>query len=516
MVVICRPGEFGGHMVGKVISAAVSGVTARLVEVEADIAAGIPSFELTGNLGGTAKESRERVRTALRNSKIRLNPGKITVNLAPANIRKEGPHFDLAIAAAVLCACGLVPQSAVEGILFAGELRLDGGINEVNAALPMIIAAAESGLKRCVVPECNAGEGALIDGVEVIGAASLEDCVAYLRGEKKLTPAPKCSFTVAPQSAVKDFGDIRGQRSLKRAVTVAAAGMHNLLMVGPPGSGKTMTAERIPDILPPLCREQKMEVWRIYSVAGLLGGDRILMGRRPFRSPRHTVTAQTMAGGGRNPMPGEMSLAQHGVLFLDELNLFDPRAVETLREPLESGTVRINRVGGTVEYPADFMLAAAVNPCRCGYYPDRRKCRCTQTDIKRHFGRISRPIMDRIDICVQAPTVSFDEVGGGKDGYDSAYMKKIVGKAFEIQQKRFKGQKLMFNSAMTAAMTAEYCVMEPQAQRLMKKAYETYGLSARSYYKILKVARTVADIDGNEYISAENISEAISYKTMGE
>lgn len=348
-------------MVGKVISAAVSGVTARLVEVEADMAAGIPSFELTGNLGGTAKEARERVRTALRNSKIRLNPGKITVNLAPANIRKEGPHFDLAIAAAILCACGLVPQSAADGVLFVGELRLDGGINEVNAALPMIISAAEAGLRRCVVPKGNAGEGGLIDGIEVVGAASLEECVAYLRGEKELLPVPKRRFAGATRSGGKDFGDIRGQRSLKRAVTVAAAGMHNLLMVGPPGSGKTMTAERIPTILPPLCREQQMEVWRIYSVAGLLGGNGILTGKRPFRSPHHTVTAQTMAGGGRNPMPGEMSLAQHGVLFLDELNLFDTRAVETLREPLESGTVRINRVGGTVEYPADFMLAAAIN-----------------------------------------------------------------------------------------------------------------------------------------------------------
>lgn len=503
-------------MVGKVISAAVSGVTARLVEVEADMAAGIPSFELTGNLGGTAKEARERVRTALRNSKIRLNPGKITVNLAPANIRKEGPHFDLAIAAAILCACGLVPQSAADGVLFVGELRLDGGINEVNAALPMIISAAEAGLRRCVVPKGNAGEGGLIDGIEVVGVASLEECVAYLRGEKELLPVPKRRFAGATWSGGKDFGDIRGQRSLKRAVTVAAAGMHNLLMVGPPGSGKTMTAERIPTILPPLCREQQMEVWRIYSVAGLLGGNGILTGKRPFRSPHHTVTAQTMAGGGRNPMPGEMSLAQHGVLFLDELNLFDTRAVETLREPLESGTVRINRVGGTVEYPADFMLAAAINPCRCGYYPDRRKCRCTPSDIKRHFGHISRPIMDRIDICVQAPTVSYEDIGGGGDEHDSAYMRKIVEKAFEIQRKRFKGQKITFNSSMSAALTAEYCVMEPKAESLMKKAYEAYGLSARSYYKILRVARTVADIDENEYISAENISEAISYKTLGE
>lgn len=503
-------------MVGKVISAAVSGVTAALVEVEADIAAGIPSFELTGNLGGTAKEARERVRTALRNSKIRLNPGRITVNLAPANIRKEGPHFDLAIAAALLCACGLVPREAAEGVLFAGELRLDGGINDVNAVLPMIIAAEEAGLRRCVVPKGNIREGGFIDGIEVVGVSSLEECAAYLKGEKILPSAGKLRFESVQESGGKDFGDIRGQRSLKRAVTVAAAGMHNLLMIGPPGSGKTMTAERLPSILPPLCYEQQKEIWRIYSVAGLLDGESPQTGKRPFRSPHHTVTAQTMAGGGRNPMPGEMSLAQHGILFLDELNLFDTRTLETLREPLENGIVRINRVGGAVEYPADFMLVAAMNPCRCGYYPDRRKCRCTSFDIKRHFGRVSRPIMDRIDICVQAPAVAYEDIGGGGDMYDSAYMRKSVERAFKAQQKRFIGCGFCFNSSIPAALASEYCRMEPEAEALMKKAYEGYGMSARGYYKILKTARTIADIEGNELIKAENISEAIGYKTMGE
>lgn len=514
--VICRPGELGGHMVGKVISAAVSGVTARLVEVEADVAAGIPSFELTGNLGGTAKEARERVRTALRNSKIRLNPGRITVNLAPANIRKEGPHFDLAIAAALLCACGLVPQEATRGVLFAGELRLDGGVNEVNAVLPMIISAAEAGMRRCIVPKGNMREGGFIDGIEVVGVSSLEECVSYLKGEKGLPPAGKFRFESVQESGGIDFGDIKGQRSLKRAVTVAAAGMHNLLMIGPPGSGKTMTAERLPTILPPLDYEQRTEIWRIYSVAGLLDGEALRMGKRPFRSPHHTVTAQTMAGGGRNPMPGEMSLAQHGILFLDEINLFDSRTVETLREPLENGRVRINRVGGAVEYPADFMLVAAMNPCRCGYYPDRRKCRCTPSDIKRHFGHISRPIMDRIDICVQAPTVAYEDIGGGGDMYDSAHMRKDVERAFKAQQKRFENCGFDFNSEIPAALTAEYCRLEPQAEILMKKAYEGYGMSARGYYKILRTARTIADIEGNELIKTENISEAIGYKAVAE
>ncbi|MCM1307651.1 MAG: YifB family Mg chelatase-like AAA ATPase [Butyrivibrio sp.] len=508
-------------MVGKVISAAVSGVTARLVEVEADIASGIPSFELTGNLGGTAKEARERVRTALRNSEIRLKPGKITVNLAPANIRKEGPHFDLAIAAALLCACNLVPREAVGGVLFAGELRLDGGVNEVNAVLPMIISAAEAGLRRCIVPRGNLNEGGFAEGIEVVGVGSLSECAAYLKGERRLPSADGLCLgmgqkKVGGEATDKDFGDIRGQRALKRAVTVAAAGMHNLLMIGPPGSGKTMTAERLPTILPPPSYEQRMEIWRIYSVAGMLDGESLRAGKRPFRSPRHTVTAQTMAGGGRNPMPGEMSLAQHGILFLDELNLFDRRAVETLREPLESGRVRINRVGGAVEYPADFMLVAAINPCLCGYYPDRRKCRCTPMDIKRHFGHISKPIMDRIDICVQAPPVAYEDIGGGGDAYDSAYMKKEVERAFEAQKKRFKDCGFESNSAIPAARTAEHCRMEADAEALLKKAYETCGMSARSYYKILRVARTVADIEGSELIRAEHISEAVGYKSVGE
>lgn len=503
-------------MVGKVISAAVSGVTARLVEVEADLAPGIPSFDLTGNLGGTAKEARERVRTALRNSKIRLNPSKITINLAPANIRKEGPHFDLAIAAAVLCAGGLVPQSAAEGVLFAGELRLDGGVNAVNAVLPMVISAAEAGLRRCVVPMGNLDEGGFVEGVEVVGVRSLAECAAYLKGELRLAPAQARRYERARSLYDVDFGDIRGQQSLKRAVTVAAAGMHNLLMVGPPGSGKTMSAERIPTILPPLTQEEQTEIQKIYSVAGLLGNSEPFAGRRPFRAPHHTVTAPAMAGGGKNPTPGEVSLAQHGILFLDELNLFNAQAAETLREPLESGRIRIGRVDGTVEYPADFMLVAAINPCRCGYYPDRSKCRCTPSEIRRHFGHISRPIMDRIDICVQAPAIAYEELQGGvRDGYDSRSMRELVERAFERQKKRYEGCGFTLNSDIPAAAASEYCVMEPKAKNLLKKIYDAYGLSARSYYKILRVARTIADLDGNERIRPENISEAVGYKTIG-
>ncbi len=506
-------------MVGKVISAAVSGVTAQLVEVEADIAPGLPSFELTGNLGGTAREARERVRTALRNSRIRMNPGRITVSLAPARLRKEGSHFDLAIAVALVCAGGFIAQEKTENILLAGELGLDGRVNRINAAMPMMIKGAEAGLRCCIVPDENAAEGEYISGIKVVGVRSLEECIEYLRGVRELLPVETRLYTAGEREAYgADYGDIRGQESLKRAVTVAAAGMHNLLMVGPPGSGKTMTAERIPTILPPLTYEQQLEVWRVYSVAGLLDGNSLFMGRRPFRAPHHTVTAAAMAGGGRNPVPGEMSLAQHGVLFLDELNLFNAQAVETLRQPLESGRIRIDRVGASVEYPADFMLAAAMNPCRCGYYPDRRKCRCTPTDIKQHFGHISRPIMDRIDICVQAPGIRYEDIGGGdKRGgtrMDSAYMRKKVERAFERQRERFKGCGFGFNSAIPSGMAAKYCVLEPEAARLAKRAFEGCGLSARSYYKILRVARTAADIDGNELISPENISEAIGYKAF--
>lgn len=501
-------------MVGKAFSAAISGVEAQLVEVEADIAAGIPSFDLTGNLGGTAKEARERVRTALRNSKIHLNPSRITVNMAPANVRKDGPHFDLAIAVAVLCAGGVVLQSAVKDTLIAGELGLDGDVNAVNATLPMIICAQEAGLRRCIVPESNATEGEFIAGIDVIGVKSLAECVEYLRGDRELLPVRVKNYETSSDTYDIDFGDIRGQRSLKRAVTVAAAGMHNLLMVGPPGSGKTMTAERIPTILPPLTYKQQMEVWRIYSVAGLWDST-ATMGKRPFRAPHHTVTPSAMAGGGRSPMPGEMSLSQHGVLFLDELNLFGSQTVEVLRQPLENGYIRIDRVGKSIEYPADFMLVAAINPCRCGYYPDRRRCNCTPADIKQHFGHISRPIMDRIDICIQAPAIRYEDIeGGGHDKYDSSHMREMVGSAYERQKDRYAGCEFVFNSEIPAKEVNKYCTMESEAVQLMKKIYDSHGLSARSYYKILKVARTIADIDGNELITAANISEAVGYKTM--
>lgn len=503
-------------MVGKVHSAAVLGISAEIIEVEADVCGGFPSFEMTGNLGKSAKEAKNRVYTAIKNSKIKIGPSKITVNMSPANIRKEGPHFDLAVAIAVLCAGGVIENRELNDILFIGELGLEGQINPVKAVFPMLLKAVDKGYRICIIPKQNENEARYVRGILVIGITSLSECVAYLRGIKEIQPVSVQDDISGMISDIdNDFDEIKGQKALKRAAAVAAASMHNILMIGPPGGGKTMTASRIISLMPPPTGEQCIEITKVYSVAGLLNNGEGLITKRPFRAPHHTITAAAMAGGGAYPVPGEISLAQHGILFLDELNLFDRRTIETLRSPMEKGTVTIDRVYGKYEYPGNFMLAAAMNPCKCGYYPDRNKCRCTQSEINRYFGRISRPILDRIDICVWADRVEYDDLKKDADEKNNtAAMRKKVMNAYKLQEKRYENCIFKRNSCIPDKYISEYCVLEKDAEQLIKSAFDKYDLTARGYKRTLKVARTIADMENHDRITVSDVAEAVGYRMV--
>ena len=502
-------------MLGKAYTSVISGISAFRVKVEADISAGIPSFDMTGNLGVSAREARGRVRMAIKNSGIRLAPSKTTVNIAPADLRKEGTHYDLAIAMALLEANGKVNLEKFENTIFIGELGLDGEIRPVSGVLPMVINGYKDGVSHFILPLGNVAEASYVKNVEITGVKTLAETIEYIAGRKTIASAI-CVEKSREVINKKDFTDIRGQTAVKRAVMIAAASMHNILLIGPPGSGKTMAAERISSILPPLTYEQQLELSQIYSVAGLLKGDVYFMDKRTFRSPHHSITPQAMAGGGSNPMPGEMSLACHGVLFLDEFNLFNPNTVEMLRQPMESGKISINRIHGSIEYPADFMLVAAMNPCRCGYYPDRSRCHCTPADIRTHFGKISRPIIDRIDICVQAPKPIYSDIEKDvPDIYTGSYMKNKVLKAFNVQKMRFAGCDFSLNSKIPSRYIQKYCQVDKDGSELLKIVFDKYNLSARGYHKLLRVARTIADLEESDLIGVEHISEAVGYRLIG-
>ena len=501
-------------MVGKVYSAAIFGVYAELVEIEADVSAGIPCYELTGNLGGTTKEAKERVRLALKNSNLRVNPSKITINLSPVNIRKEGPHFDLGIAIAVLKASGHISTDAGEGVFYAGELGLDGSVNPVKAVLPMVLCAKDNGFTACVVPKSNEQEAMIVSGIKIIGVNSLQQCLDYLNGEYEPVSARE-ELDIRNTEYGVDFSEIRGQYMAKRAALIAAASMHNLLMIGPPGAGKSMIAARIPTILPELSFDEAMEITRIYSVAGLVDEGRHGINERPFRSPEHTITASAMAGGGYNPIPGEMSLAHKGVLFLDELNMFHGNVIEAMRKPLETGHVVVNRLHGTYDYPADFMLVGAMNPCKCGYYPDRSRCTCTQNEVNAYFGKLSKPLLDRIDICVQVTKSSYEDINNEEATViTSAMMREKVEMAYNIQKERYHKCDFSLNSAIPSKYIKKYCEMTKDAALLLKSAYDRYDMSARSYFRTIKVARTIADIEASGLIEENHISEALGYKLV--
>lgn len=503
-------------MTGRTKCTLLTGMTMQIIDVEADASTGIPCCEVTGNLSSTVREARDRVRAAIKNSGIKLPPSRIVINFAPSNIRKSGTHFDLAMAMAIIGAEGIINADVLKDVVFIGELGLDGVVNPIKAVLPMVMGCAQKKIHKCIIPKCNIGEIRYVNGIEIIGVDSLKECLDYIMGSVEIEPVKTETFIPDNTLYNIDYLDIRGQKSLKRAMLIAAGGMHNILMVGPPGTGKTMTASRLVTIMPPPDLKQCTEISYIYSIAGLLNSNNDFISNRPFRNPHYSITTAAMVGGGYNPTPGEISLARHGVLFLDELNLFKPEVLEMLRVPLEEGVIRINRRSGVYEFPADFMLAAAINPCKCGYYPDRNKCNCSETDIRKHLGRISRPLMDRIDMCVHAPKITYDDMEN--NSYDMEYsseaMRRIVQKVYNIQQTRFRNKSYSLNSQIPINEISKYCKMEKQAKSLIKDIYAKYDLSARAYHKLIKVARTIADIGEHDLITEEDICEAAGYKTM--
>ncbi|MCR5738127.1 MAG: YifB family Mg chelatase-like AAA ATPase [Eubacterium sp.] len=485
----------------------VTGIDVVPVMVETDISSGLPAFDMVGLLASDIKESRQRVRTALKNSGYVIPPKKITINFAPGNIHKNGTYFDVAVAISILKALEIV-EGEMEDKLFLGELSLNGAVLKVPGALPIVLEAAKRGCKQCFVPWDNLEECDFIQQIQVIGVKKLNDIVRILAGG---SVEARKGVTEKRMEPLYDFKAIRGQTMARKAAEIAAAGMHNLLMIGPPGTGKTRIAKTMPSILPDLSEEERIEISGIQSIAGLLEGG--LVQERPFRSPHHTSTVSAMIGGRTYPKPGEVTLANLGVLYLDEFPEFSRNVVETLRQPMEDGVVRIARSGGVYQFPADFMLVASMNPCRCGYYPDRKRCQCTERDVKKYLEKISGPILDRIDLSVRMNPVSFWELRGDVVEEDSATIKRRVNRALECQRERYQKETIRFNSQLTGEQITVYCPLGKKEEELAREIYESMELSVRGYEKLLKVARTISDLNGKEEIGCEELMKALAFRT---
>ena len=505
-------------MFSTVTTGSIHGIDCILTQVEVDIVKTMPAFDMVGMLSAEVKEARERVRVALRNCGIVLPPVHITVNISPANIRKEGTAYDLPIAVGILVSLGHIPGEYVNNICIVGELGLNGEIKPVKGILPIVKEASAKGIKTCILPKGNAAEGAVIEGMKVIGVEDFAQVVDYFSVKDNPAFVPERvnleGLLTKADEKIEDFEDIVGQEACKRAALIAAAGFHHMSITGAPGAGKTMIARRIPGILPPLTAQESLEVSAIYSVSGLLDAKRCLITSRPFIAPHHTTTVSALAGGGNIPKPGLFSLSHRGVLFLDELPEFGRECIEIMRQPLEEKMIQIARSHGTFFYPANFMLVAASNPCPCGYYPDKTRCRCSEKEIRRYQNKISGPIRDRIDLNVTAEMVDIKELNEKKGSVNSAGMRKMVMRARARQEKRFAGSTLCFNSDIGAREVKKYCALGKEEQSYMENVFYHMNLSARSYHKILKVARTIADLEGSERICTEHLAEAVCYRTQ--
>lgn len=499
-------------MFAKTYGATTLGVDGAIIDVEVDSTSGLPGFDIVGLADTAVKESKERVRTAIRNSGIRLRQEKVTINLAPADMKKDSSGLDLPIAVGLLTAYGVLAQESVEKCLFAAELSLEGECRGVRGVLPMAVKARDRGFTKIFVARENTEEALLVEGLQVYALGNLGELVRFLTGQEAMEPAvPRAAADTEPE-AFDDFADVQGQYQAKRALEIAAAGGHNVLMVGVPGSGKTMLARRMSSILPELSREEALEVTKIYSVAGLLRGGGLIR-QRPFRSPHHTSSMVAMIGGGSVPRPGEVTLAHHGVLFLDELPEFTKKSLEVLREPVEDRQITVSRIHATLTFPSSFILVAAMNPCPCGYHGDPDKeCNCSPGEIKRYTRKISGPLLDRIDIHIQVPRVKYEELSSKRKAEPSGAIRARVEAARAIQLARLKEHHLFCNAQMNHALLQKLCVLEPQAQSLLEQAFRRLDMSARSYDRIIKVSRTIADLAGAESISAQHIAEAIKLR----
>lgn len=494
------------------------GIDAHLVEVETDISSkGLPHFSTVGLPDAAVKESKDRVRAALKNTGFNFPLKQITVNLAPADIKKEGSAFDLPISIGITVAEGIIDPEAVRGYLISGELSLDGKIKPVKGALSMALKARDEGLRGLIIPQQNAKEAAVVKGPAVFGFESLPELIDFFRGSEEKVPVTLDIASVMKENSVyhDDFADVKGQEHVKRAIEVAATGGHNLLMIGPPGSGKTMLARRIPSILPEMTFEEALQTTRIHSAVGLLRNGTSLVATRPFRAPHHTLSDVAMVGGGAVPKPGEVSLSHNGVLFLDELPEFKRNVLEVLRQPLEDGFVTISRALSSITYPASIMLVSAMNPCPCGYLGDvRHQCTCSPSQIHRYRQRVSGPLLDRIDIHVEVPAVPYKDLSNEYCGEPSEKIRTRLRNARHIQIERFNKDNIYSNAKMRSRHIKKYCTLEREAQSILETAMHKLGLSARAYTRILKVSRTIADLSGTEKINAEHVSEAIQYRTL--